>query len=69
MTIQSSSAEGLKETLSLVMKNKKREWMLIAAIYDEIVLEVPIESANEAKCFLEQQMIERMAKLQKKSLL
>ena len=64
--IQSSSAEGLKETLSLVMKNKKREWMLIAAIHDEIVLEVPIESANEAKCFLEQQMIEGMSKIVKK---
>lgn len=64
--IQSSSAEGLKETLSLVMKNKKREWMLIAAIHDEIVLEVPIESANEAKCFLEQQMIEGMSKVVKK---
>lgn len=64
--IQSSSAEGLKETLSLVMKNKKREWMLIAAIHDEIVLEVPIESANEAKCFLEQQMIEGMGKIVKK---
>ncbi len=64
--IQSSSAEGLKETLSLVMKNKKPEWMLIAAIHDEIVLEVPIESANEAKCFLEQQMIEGMGKIVKK---
>lgn len=63
--IQSSSAEGLKETLSLVMKNKKPEWMLIAAIHDEIVLEVPIESANEAKCFLEQQMIEGMGKIVK----
>ncbi|MEO3153680.1 DNA polymerase [Turicibacter sanguinis] len=64
--IQSSSAEGFKETLSLVMKNKKREWGLIAAIHDEIVLEVPIESANEAKCFLEQQMIEGMSKIVKK---
>lgn len=61
--IQSSSAEGLKETLSLVMKNKKREWRLIAAIHDEIILEVPIESANEAKCFLEEQMIEGMGKV------
>ncbi|WP_347477320.1 DNA polymerase [Turicibacter sanguinis] len=64
--IQASSAEGLKETLSLVIKNKKREWMLIAAIHDELILEVPIESANEAKCFLEQQMIEGMRKIIKK---
>ena len=64
--IQSSSAEGLKEALNLVMKDKKREWMLIAAIHDEIVLEVPIESANEAKCFLEKQMIEGMSKVIKK---
>ena len=48
------------------MKNKKHEWRLIAAIHDEIVLEVPIESANEAKCFLEQQMIEGMGKIVKK---
>lgn len=47
--IQGSGAEGLKESIKLLLPNLASNWQLIAAVHDEIVLEVPIEEADLAK--------------------
>lgn len=65
-TIQASCAEGLKESLILLMKYKKDTWKIVSAIHDEIICEVPEEDAKQAKEIIEQMMIKGMQKLVKK---
>lgn len=64
--IQGTAAEGLKEALYLLMKNKKKHWLLVAVVHDEIVLEVPTAEIDEAKKMLEKCMIDGMRRFIKK---
>lgn len=61
--VQGTAAEGFKEALALLMNEKPAEWKLIAAIHDEIVLEVPEEAANEAENLLVKIMKQAMQSL------
>ncbi|PKG24275.1 hypothetical protein CWS01_07755 [Niallia nealsonii] len=47
--IQGTSAEGLKEALAIFYDKKDPNWRIIAAIHDEIVVEVPKEDVLVAK--------------------
>ena len=64
--IQGTSAEGLKEALYLLMKEKYEKWLLVAVVHDEIVLEVPFKDESKAKEILVNCMIEGMSKMIKK---
>jgi DNA polymerase I len=46
--IQATGAEGFKVALANLMQGKPSEWRLLAAIHDEIVLEVPEKDAEKA---------------------
>lgn len=59
--VQGSAAEGLKIALHTIYTNKPVNWLLVAAIHDEIILEVPKSEANIAKDFLEKSMIGAMS--------
>ena len=61
--IQASCAEGLKEALALIMMKKRSDWRLVNCVHDEVVIEVPYSDRNEARQFLEQQMISGMETL------
>lgn len=61
--IQGTSAEGLKEALYLLMKAKYEDWLLVAVVHDEIVLEVPCKDEHVAKEILENCMVEGMSKM------
>lgn len=63
--IQASGAEGVKDALNLLMKSKKKSWKLVAAVHDEIVLEVPDEDIEMAIIFLKEVMVEGMKKILK----
>lgn len=63
--VQSSCAEGLKESLALLMEQKKDTWRLVGAIHDELICEVPEEDAEYAKSVIEKIMINGMQKLVK----
>ena len=63
--IQASCAEGLKESLALLMMEKKDTWRLVGAIHDELICEVPEEDAEYAKSVIEKIMINGMRKLVK----
>ena len=63
--IQASCAEGLKESLALLMMEKKDTWRLVGAIHDELMCEVPEEDAEYAKSVIEKIMINGMQKLVK----
>ncbi|HCU3094056.1 TPA: hypothetical protein OUN36_002780 [Clostridioides difficile] len=64
--IQGTSAEGLKEALYLLMKRKPKDWLLVAIVHDEIVLEVPCKDEDVAKEILRDCMVEGMSKMVKK---
>lgn len=64
--IQGTSAEGLKEALHLLMKKKYKEWLLVAVVHDEIVLEVPCKDEDVAKDILLDCMVKGMSKFIKK---
>lgn len=64
--IQGTSAEGLKEALYLLMKRKYKNWLLVAVVHDEIVLEVPCKDECIAKEILVNCMVEGMSKMIKK---
>ena len=64
--IQGTSAEGLKEALYLLMKRKPKDWLLVAVVHDEIVLEVPCKDGDVAKEILRDCMVEGMSKMVKK---
>lgn len=61
--IQGTGAEGMKNALALLLERKPNEWKLIAAIHDEIVLEVPTDQAELAKEVLQNAMQEGMQQL------
>lgn len=61
--VQGTAAEGFKEALALLMSRKPADWKLIAAIHDEIVLEVPEEAAKEATELLIKAMKQGMTTL------
>lgn len=61
--IQGTGAEGMKNALALLIERKPNEWKLIAAIHDEIVLEVPSGQAELAKEVLQNAMQEGMQQL------
>lgn len=61
--IQGTGAEGMKNALALLLERKPNEWKLIAAIHDEIVLEVPTGQAEWAKEVLQNAMQEGMQQL------
>ncbi len=64
--IQGTSAEGLKEALYLLMNKKHKDWLLVAVVHDEIVLEVPNNDEAIAKEVLRNCMVEGMSKMIKK---
>ncbi|OME28910.1 hypothetical protein BSK63_23660 [Paenibacillus odorifer] len=61
--VQATAAEGFKETLALLMNDLPSEWLLIAAVHDELVLEVPQEQAEDAAEFLANVMKKGMSLL------
>lgn len=61
--IQGTGAEGLKESLKFLMLHMPPSWKLIAAVHDEIVLEVPEEDGSEAERVLVQSMKQGMQQL------
>ena len=66
--IQSGMAEGLKESLILLLKELERNqsWKLVNVIHDEIILEVPDEEVEVAKVALEKAMVEGMERITEK---
>ncbi|MEK3933027.1 DNA polymerase [Bacillus sp. FSL R7-0642] len=49
--IQGTGAEGLKESLAILMQHLPPNWKLVAVVHDEIVLQVPEnESTNAKQC-------------------
>ena len=64
--IQGTSAEGLKEALHLLMMKEYKEWLLVAVVHDEIVLEVPCKDEDVAKDILSDCMVKGMSKFIKK---
>jgi len=58
--IQGTGAEGLKEALAYLTPQMQPDWKLIAAVHDEIVLQVKMEDAEEAKHVLEKSMKQGM---------
>lgn len=50
--VQGTGAEGLKESLGLLISGLPDEWKLCAVVHDEIVLEVPENQAEQAKAYL-----------------
>lgn len=58
--IQSTAAEGFKEALIRLYDEMKPNWLICAAVHDEIVLEVPEEDAEGARLILVKCMKEGM---------
>jgi DNA polymerase I-like protein with 3'-5' exonuclease and polymerase domains len=61
--VQGGAAEGLKESLALIMQDLPAEWLLVAVVHDEVVLEVPEHDGDAVRDFLRQRMIDGMARL------
>jgi DNA polymerase I len=61
--VQATAAEGFKEALALLIQRLPSDWLLIVAVHDELVLEVPEEQAEEAATFLATVMKEGMSRL------
>ncbi len=61
--IQGTAAEGLKESLILLLPHLKETWNLAAVVHDEVVLEVPEHEGQEAAIVLERMMQAGMARL------
>lgn len=61
--VQATAAEGFKEALALLIERLPSGWLLIAAVHDELVLEVPEEQAEDAAAFLADVMKEGMSRL------
>lgn len=65
LPVQTSAAEGLKETLAILHNRLKQEWRLVAAVHDELVLEVPSKDAEATKAVLISAMIQGMEQILK----
>lgn len=61
--VQATAAEGFKESLDLVNERMPEHWRLIAAIHDELVVEVPSDEVEAAGDLLRQCMTEGMGRL------
>lgn len=61
--IQATAAEGLKESLILLLPQMKETWKLVAVVHDEVVLEVPEHEGAAAAIVLERMMQSGMARL------
>ena len=61
--VQATAAEGFKEALALLIEGLPSGWLLVAAVHDELVLEVPEEQAEDAAAFLADVMTEGMSRL------
>ncbi|WP_170110152.1 DNA polymerase [Peribacillus acanthi] len=61
--VQGTGAEGLKEALATLMQHMQPNWKLIAAIHDEIVLQVPHQDVGKAQKLLVKVMTEGMQTL------
>lgn len=61
--VQATAAEGFKEALALLIEELPSDWLLIAAVHDELVLEVPEEKAEAAATFVVNVMKEGMSRL------
>lgn len=61
--VQATAAEGFKEALALLIERLPSGWLLIAAVHDELVLEVPEEQTEDAAVFLADVMTEGMSRL------
>ena len=61
--IQGTAAEGFKEALALLTPQMQRNWLLVAAVHDEIVLEVPHSDIGNASEVLSASMTEGMSRL------
>jgi len=61
--IQGTGAEGLKESLAILLPQLPPKWKLVAVVHDEIVLQVPQEEVDQAEKVLKDAMIQGMAKL------
>jgi len=64
--VQGTAAEGLKESLALIMQDLPGDWRLCAVVHDEIVLEVMEGEAEQAAEWLRQKMIEGVRRLIKR---
>lgn len=60
--IQAIGAEGLKESLGLVLASLPKEIQLVTTVHDEIVLLCPDHCVSEAKNLLKESMIAGMEK-------
>lgn len=65
LPVQATSAEGLKLALAIVHGRLKQDWHLVAAVHDELILEVPSEDAEVAKETLVAAMEQGMRQLLK----
>jgi DNA polymerase I len=63
--VQGTGADGIKEAIALLWERREAcpEALLVLAIHDELVAEVPTEKAEAAKAWLEAAMKDGMAPL------
>lgn len=61
--VQGTAAEGLKESLPLLLSRMPQHWKLCALVHDEVVLEVPETEADQACQVVQQAMVDGMQKL------
>ena len=61
--VQGTAAEGLKESLPLLLEKLQPNWQLCALVHDEVVLETPAEEAAAASTILRNCLIRGMEQL------
>lgn len=61
--VQGTAAEGLKESLPLLLARIPAHWKLCALVHDEVVLEVPASESDQASQVVRQAMVEGMQKM------
>lgn len=65
LPVQATAAEGLKETLAILHQKRQCGWKLVAAVHDELIIEVPCNEAETAKEVMVYSMKEGMQHLLK----
>lgn len=65
LPVQVSAAEGLKEALAILREQLQNDWKLVAAVHDELILEVPLKDAEAARNALLSAMTQGMERLLK----
>lgn len=61
--VQGTAAEGLKESLPLLLDRLPTHWKLCALVHDEVVVEVPEREADSAQQIVRSALIEGMQKV------